>query len=114
MRNALYAYAESKGELASRKAEIEELYKNIQDTDIDAELTADLIGDYLFTDNNFINHLTTNRNLFQKIYDEIKYLCKVATGKELTEIEKVKREFDKAWKEIGKGQQTQKTPHRTV
>ncbi len=107
LRNALYAYAESKGELESRRAALTELYKDI-DADVEAELTADLIGDYLFTDKNFINHLTTNRNLFQKIYDEIKYLCKVARGKELTEIEKVKREFDKAWKEIGKGQQAQK------
>lgn len=100
LRNALYAYAESKGELASRKADLTALYTGI-DADIDAELTADLVGDYLFTDSDFIKNLTSNRNLFQKIYDEIKYLCKVATGKELTEIEKVKREFDRAWKEYG-------------
>lgn len=99
LQKALYAYAESKGELASRKANLTELYKNM-DTDIDAELTADLVGDYLFTDKGFITHLTTNRNLFQKVYDEIKYLWNVATGKEKAEIEKVKREFDKAWKEL--------------
>ncbi len=97
LRQALFAYAESKGELASRKATLTELYKNI-DADIDSELTADLVGEYLFTDKAFVDHLTGNRTLFQKIYDEIKYLCKVATGKELTEIEKVKREFDRAWK----------------
>lgn len=101
LQKSLYAYAESKGELASRKAELSALYKDM-DADIDAELTADLVGDYLFSDKNFINRLTGNRTLFQKIYDEIKYLCKVATGKELTEIEKVKREFDKVWKEYGK------------
>ena len=103
LRNALYKYAESKGELESRKSNLTELYKNM-DADIDAELTADLVGDYLFSDKDFINHLTENRTLFQKIYDEIKYLCKVATGKELTDMEKVKIEFDKAWKEVsGKG-----------
>ena len=100
LRQAVFAYAESKGELASRKAALTELY-NGMDADIDAELTADLIGEYLFTDKAFVDHLTGNRTLFQKIYDEIKYLCKVATGKELTEIEKVKREFDRAWKEYG-------------
>ena len=100
LREALYAYAESKGELESRKTALTELY-NGMNADIDAELTADLVGDYLFTDKDFINRLTGNRNLFQKVYDEIKYLCKVATGKELTEIEKVKREFDRAWKERG-------------
>ncbi len=96
----MYAYAESKGELASRKTALTELY-NGMNADIDAELTADLVGDYLFTDKDFINKLTGNRTLFQKVWDEVKYLCKVATGKELTEIEKVEREFAKAWKEQG-------------
>ena len=100
LREALFAYAESKGELESRRTSLAEAYNGI-DADIDAELTADLVGDYLFTDKDFINHLMGNRTLFQKVYDEIKYLCKVATGKELTEIEKVKREFDRAWKEQG-------------
>lgn len=99
LRDSLFKYAESKGELASRRAELTELYKDM-DADIDAELTADLVGDYLFNDSNFIKNLTTNKNLFQKIYDEVKYLYKVATGKEKNEIEKVKREFDKAWKEL--------------
>ena len=99
LQSALFEYAESKGELASRKAALTELYNGI-DADIDAELTADLVGDYLFSDSDFVKGLTTNKNLFQKIYDEIKYLCRVATGKELTEIEKVKAKFDKAWDEL--------------
>ena len=99
LRQTLFKYAESKGELASRRAALTELYKDV-DADIDAELTADLVGDYLFSDSKFIKDLTTNKNLFQKIYDEIKYLCKVATGKQLTEIEQVKKEFDNVWKEL--------------
>lgn len=99
LRNALYAYAESKGELEGRRASLTALYQNM-DADIDAELTADLVGDYLFTDKEFVNNLTGNRTLFQKIYDEIKYLWNVATGKEKTEIEKVKGEFDRVWKEF--------------
>ena len=99
LRNALYVFAESKGELQSRRANLTELYKDMG-VDIEAELTADLVGDYLFNDKDFINHITGNRNLFQKIYDEIKYLWNVATGREKAEIEKVKREFDKAWKEL--------------
>ncbi len=95
----LFKYAESKGELASRKAALTELYKGI-DADIDKELTADLVGDYLFTDSDFIKTLTGNKPLWKKIYDEIKYLYKVATGKEKVEIEKVKRAFDNAWKEF--------------
>ena len=108
LQNTLFKYAESKGELASRKAELTKLYKNI-DTDIDEELTCDLIGDYLFTDKAFIDHLTGNERLFKKVYNEVKYLCKVATGKELTEIEKVRREFDRAWKQMSvKGVTAQK------
>ena len=98
LRNALYAYAESKGELEGRRAYLNELYQNM-DADVEAELTADLVGDYLFTDKDFVSKLTGNRTLFQKIYDEIKYLWNVATGKEKTEIEKVKAEFDRVWKE---------------
>ena len=100
LQEALFKYAESKGELESRRANLTELYKNVKDANIDAELTADLVGDYLFSDKNFINKLTGNRTLFQKIRDEVNYLYKIATGKEKTEIEKVKEEFDKAWKEL--------------
>ena len=99
LQKALFAYAESRGELDSRRTDLTKVYNGIN-ANIDAELTADLVGDYLFTDSGFIKTLTSNRNLFQKIYDEIKYLYKKATGKQLTEIEKVKREFDKAWKEL--------------
>ena len=98
-------YAKSKGEYQSRLDELTKLYEGVEDADVSAELTADLVGDYLFTDEDFINHLsTTNRNVFQKIYDEIKYLYKVATAgsKQARELEKVKRAFDKAYREGGK------------
>ena len=99
LQKSLFAYAESKGELESRKSALAELYNGV-DADIDAELTSDLVGDYLFSDNDFIKHLTSNRNVFEKVYDEIKYLFKVATGKEKADIEKVKRQFDKVWEEF--------------
>lgn len=99
LQNTLYKYAKSKGELESRRAELTELYKNM-DADIEEELTCDLIGDYLFTDKNFIKHLTGDISTFKKVYEEVKYLCKVATGKQLTEIEQVKQEFDKVWKDF--------------
>ena len=105
LQQALFEYAKSKGEYQSRYDTLAELYNGVKgyETDFEAkiqkELTADLVGDYLFTDKDFINRLTGNRNLFQKVYDEIKYLCKVATGKEKADIEKVKREFERAWRE---------------
>lgn len=105
LQKAVFQYAESKKDLAGRRGTLTALYQNIEDADIDAELTADLVGDYLFTDSDFINNLSTNhRNVFQKIYDEVKYLLKVATAgsKEARELEKVKRAFEKAYREGGK------------
>ena len=102
MQKAVFQYAETKGDVADRRAVLEKLYKGVEGANIDAELTADLVGDYLFTDSDFIRNLSANhRNVFQKIYDEVKYLLKVATAgsKEARELEKVKRAFEKAYRE---------------
>ena len=109
LQNVIFEYAKSKGEYQSRLDALTNTYKAVKDADVNAELTADLVGDYLFTDSDFINHLsTTNRNVFQKIYDEIKYLYKVATAgsKEARELEKVKRAFENAYRESGKTEGT--------
>ncbi len=105
LQKAVAGYAKIKKDYDGRRKALEDLYKDIENANIDAELTADLVGDYLFTDADFINHLSTkNRNVFQKMYDEVKYLWKVATAgsKEKRELEKVKRTFDKAYKNSGK------------
>lgn len=104
MQKTLFEYSKSKNDYDSRRKALEELYKNVEGADIDAELTADLVGDYLFTDADFINNLSTkHRNVFQKIYDEIKYLLKIATkgSKEARQLEKVKRTFEKAYRANG-------------
>lgn len=105
MRNMLFDYAKAKGDFDGRRKDIENLYKNVKDADVDAELTADLVGDYLFTDEGFIANLSTkHRNVFQKIYDEIKYLLKISTAgsKEKRDLERVKKAFDKVYREGGK------------
>ena len=105
LQNAVVEYAKAKGDYQGRYDSLSGLYKGVEGADVDAEITADLVGDYLFTDADFVNNLSvTNRNVFQKIYDEIKYLYKVATAgsKEARELEKVKRAFDKAYREGGK------------
>lgn len=102
LQNVVKEYATAKGEYDSRYQAVAELYKDIDGADIDAELTADLVGDYLFTDSDFVSKLSTEKpNIFKRIYEEIKYLCKVATAgsKQARELEKVKRTFDKAYKE---------------
>ena len=52
-----------------------------------------MVGDYIFTDKAFVQNLSTNRNVFQKIYDEVKYLCRVAVAgsKEARQLEQVKK-----------------------
>ena len=107
LQSVVTEYAKAKGEYQNRYDALAKLYETVEGADIDAELTADLVGDYLFSDTDFVNHLSvTNRNVFQKIYDEIKYLCKIATAgsKELRELEKVKRTFEQVYREGGKAQ----------
>ena len=75
-----------------------------QTISIDGELAADLVGDYLFTDIDFVRNLKAgNRNLFQRVFDEIKHLVKLATAgsKEARELEKVKKLFEDVYREAG-------------
>lgn len=105
LQTALFEYAKGKGDYQGRYDTLAKLYEGVEGADVDAELAADLVGDYLFTDSDFINSLSTkHRNVFQKVYDEIKYLCKIATAgsREARELERVKRAFDKAYRESGK------------
>lgn len=102
---ALTEYAKAKGDYKSRRAKIEELYRNVKDADIDAELTADMVGDYLFSDPEFVRNLSVNhRNVFLRLYDEIKYLLKQATAgsDEARKLEKVKKLFEDAYRKGGK------------
>lgn len=104
----LEGYARNKGEYDSRMESLKKLYAKVDgftgegaEAKLRQELVADLVGDYLFTDKAFVEKLSTeNRNLFQKIYDEIKYLCRMATAgsKELRQLEKAKRIFEDAYR----------------
>ena len=102
LQNKIMEYSKLKGDYEARYEALTKLYKDIKDADINAELTADLVGDYLFTDETFIRNLSAEKpNIFKKVFEEIKYLCKVATAgsKEARELEKVKRAFEKVHKE---------------
>ena len=94
-------YAERAGQYAGIYTE--ENYKDL----IDKEVTADLVGDFLFTDKDFVTHLSTeNRTVFQKIWDEVKYLAKVVTAgsKEARQLAKVQKVFEEVYREAGKAQ----------
>ena len=102
LQKAVKQYAETKGEYFKRRDELARLYRNVDNVNLGNEVTADLVGDYLFTDKDFINNLSVEQpNIFKKIYDEIKYLCKMVTAgsKEARQLEKVKRAFEKAYKQ---------------
>ncbi len=108
LKETLYSYAKTKGvdidaEIESRKL----MYEGVEGADAEAELVADLVGDYLFSDQDYINNLATqNRNVFQKLWDEVKHLCKLATAgsKEARELERVRKAFEDAYREGGKAQ----------
>lgn len=110
LQDTIIKYAQDKGDYDARWESIVKLYRKQfegQMTDermqqYKAELTADLVGDYLFSDPDFVNSLSTEQpNIFKKIYDEIKYMVKVATAgsKEEKQLLEVKRAFDKAYKQ---------------
>lgn len=102
LQKAVEQYARTKGEYDSRLASLTERYKGKGDPA--RELVADMVGEYVFTDADFVRNLSVNhRNVFQKIFDEIKYLWKVATAgsKEARELERVKKLFEEAYREGG-------------
>lgn len=108
-RKFLFKYAESKEgteSFAERRAVLEKLYEDGLG-DAEVELTNDLIGEYLFTDKDFVSRLSTeNRNLFQRIWDEIKYLYKIATAgsQEARELAKLQKVFEDVYRESEKVQ----------
>lgn len=101
VRDAAKAWAEAKGEYQAKLDSVKRRYKGI-DADIEGEVTSDIVGEYLANDYDFVKSLHTNhRNVFQKIYDEIKYLYKLVTaGSEgARQLEKMKHNFKKAMRE---------------
>lgn len=85
-----------------RIKELSETYKNVENADVTKELTADLVGENLFNNEDFVRSLSTkNRNLFEKIFDEIKYLVRIATAgsKEKRELVRLQKVFQEAYRD---------------
>ena len=103
LKETLFAYAKKKG--VNIEAEIEaktKTYKGVKKAKPEAELVADLVGDYIFNDYNFVLDLAmNNKNTFQKLWDDVKYLCKIATtgSKEARDLARAKRNFERAYRE---------------
>lgn len=98
-------YAKSKGIYETKVKSIIDSYGSIlqNENQINEELTADLVGELLFTDEKFIENLSTkNRNVFQKIYDYIKHVVKLAktNNQDARALENIRYKFDKVYKTI--------------
>lgn len=94
-------YATTKGEYDARLKEVTKLYEGVQNANVEAEVTSDLVGEYIFTDADFVNQLSVEKpSIFKKIFDEIKHLYKLATAgsKEARQLEQAKKAFEKAYK----------------
>ena len=102
LQDAVKVFAESKGEYNSKLQSITEMYDGMEGANIENELTAELVGEYLFSDTEFIKNLSVEQpGVFKKVFEEIKYLCKVATtgSKELRQLEKVKKTFAEVYRQ---------------
>lgn len=92
-------FAKTNGDYQSRIDNLESLYEG-KNADIEAELTADIVGDYLFTNEQFIQELSVQKpTIFQKIKNLISDLVVKFKGtaqeKQLRELQ---RKFEKAYK----------------
>ncbi len=117
MKHILFQIAKDKGEYDSRLKSIQQRYtdkdgKFIGDDKGDPEaayleeLASDLLGKYIGSDEDFVRSLSAgNKSLIREILDGIKYLYNLATAgsKEARELERIKRMYEKAYREGAKG-----------
>lgn len=99
LQDVIFKYAKEKGDFDTIQKNLIELY-DIENVNIDSEVTADLVGDYLFTDEKFINNLSAEKtSLFNKIKDLIDNLIiKFKGTKEEKQLRKIQDKFKKAYK----------------
>lgn len=101
---AVKEYAQMKGDYDGRIKSVQELYKGVENANVENEVTADLVGEYIFTDEQFVMNLTKKPNVFQKVYDYVKHAYKMATAGSAEErkLLQAKRMFEKAYRNLPK------------
>jgi hypothetical protein len=108
MKKALFAYANTKGiDVQSRIEMAKMVYEGTENANAEQEVVADLVGEMLFTDDAFVDHLArTDTNVFQNLWNDIKNLVKMATpgSKEAKELANLEHKFEKAFKEANKAE----------
>ena len=104
LQKALFELAETRGDMKKLREDMTKLYEGTN-ANIDNEITSELAGEYLFTDQDFINRLSAEQpSTFKKIYDYLKHLYKTVTAqnKEARQLEQVMYRYEKAYKEFSK------------
>lgn len=99
LQDAVFKYAQTKGDFTEISERIERIYAGQKNVNINNELTSELVGDYLFTDQQFIDNLSAEQpSVFKRIYNEIKHWINMATAgsKEARQLEDLKHKFEKA------------------
>ena len=103
LRDLVQEFAETKGIWSERLKKVEEIYKkNKVDADARAELVNDIIGEYMFTDEDFVRHLSKkDMNIFQSFFNNIKNAINYVTAgsKEERQLEKAKQLYEKIYRE---------------
>lgn len=100
----------------AQKQAIGKRYANVKGANAQYELNADLLGEYIFSDENFVKHLTQDRNVFQRVYDQIKYMVKYATAgsQQQKDLIRIQQTFEKAWREAEKTSNKSKNAYSLV
>lgn len=95
-------YAKSKGDYDTKMAQLHSLYKDTN-ANLENELVSDIVGDYLFTDDNFIKELSVKQpTLFEKIKNFISDLVVKFKGTDQEkQLRQLQRSFEKAYKAQG-------------
>jgi hypothetical protein len=112
LEKAMFEYAKEKGTYKDVLKDAYEMYRGVEGYEgydglkkIKKEAVANLVGDYLFTDKNFVNHLSANhQNIFQKAWNEVKYMVKMARAgsNEAKKLLEVQKAFEEAYRAGGK------------
>ena len=106
-----YANIKEKDGYNNRLKQLISIYQNVEGykgakgmEKIRQEVVADLVGDYLFTDEAFVKRLLQEKpGLFRRLWNEIKYLATVTSGtEEARRMAELQRAFEKAYRSNSK------------
>lgn len=103
LRKFAVKYAQTKGEYGSRMETLQKNYADVKNANLEVELTNDIIGDYLFNDDTFVEQFAMESpSTFKKIYNWFKHVFNIATkgSKEARQLENIRYNLEKGLAKI--------------